>query len=46
MTYAAPEGQLKSSSDFGCLRKLARHRSFRIGFFIILVMVAAAILRR
>src|SRR6202171_110508 len=44
MTYAAPEAQLQSKQRFRLLRKLARHRSFRIGFFIILVMVAAAIL--
>jgi peptide/nickel transport system permease protein len=44
MTYAAPELQLQSKQRFRLLRKLARHRSFRIGFFIILVMVVAAIL--
>jgi peptide/nickel transport system permease protein len=44
MPDAAPEPQLQSKQRFRLLRKLARHRSFRIGFFIILVMVMAAVL--
>jgi peptide/nickel transport system permease protein len=44
MPDAAPELQLQSKQRFRLLRTLARHRSFRIGFFIILVMVMAAVL--
>src|SRR3984893_996876 len=44
MQVAAPKWQLQSKQRFRLLRKLARHRSLRIGFFIILVMVMAAVL--
>jgi peptide/nickel transport system permease protein len=44
MIDTAPELQLPSKQRFRLLRKLARHRSFRVGFFIIAVVVVAAVL--
>src|SRR5256885_1997449 len=43
-TSALPDVQLNPRQRSGMLRRLVRHRSFRIGFIIIALMVLAAIL--
>ncbi len=43
-TSAAIDAQLNPRQRYRLLRKLAKHRSFRIGFIIIAIMVLAALL--